>query len=149
MEETAFSLGAVIDGLLVALMTGLSVGLVLLHRRIARLRAEQQLFAELVARLETAAGQTRAALDAFKKEANNLADIEQRLAEARSLKDELILVTQAGEALADRLTRLASAARRTVEGRKAHRHSPEAAGTSSAAAGNDRVIVLEALKSLR
>ncbi len=149
MEETAFSLGAVIDGLLVVLMTGLSVGLVLLHRRIARLRAEQQLFAELVARLETAAGQTRAALDTFKKEADNLAAIEQRLAEARALKDELILVTQAGEALADRLTRLASAARRTVENRKPQRHAPEAAATGAGAAASERVVVLEALKSLR
>ncbi len=149
MGETALSLGVVIDGLLVALMIGLSVGLVLLHRRIARLRAEQQLFAELVARLEAAAGQTRAALDAFKKEAENLADIEQRLAEARALKDELTLVTQAGEALADRLTRLASTARRTVESRKARTHIPAAAETNLPSTDDDRVVVLEALKSLR
>ncbi len=149
MEETAFSLGAMIDGLLIVLMIGLSVGLVLLHRRLARLRAEQRLFAELVARLETAAQQTRAALDAFKKEADNLADIEQRLTAARALKDELILVTQAGEALADRLTRLAGTARRTVESHQAHRHKSETAGTNLTAAGKERVVVLEALKSLR
>ena len=149
MEETAFSLGAVIDGLLIVLMTGLSVGLVLLHRRLARLRAEQRLFADLVARLETAAGQTRAALDAFKKEADNLADLDQRLAAARALKEELVLVTQAGEALADRLTGLASTARRTVERHRAHRQKSESVGSPPTTSGNERVVVLEALKSLR
>ena len=149
MEETAFSLGAVIDGLLIVLMTGLSVGLVLLHRRLARLRAEQRLFADLVARLETAAGQTRAALDAFKKEADNLADLDQRLAAARALKEELVLVTQAGEALADRLTGLASTARRTVERHGAPRRKSESVGSPPTTSGHERVVVLEALKSLR
>lgn len=149
MGDVSLSLGMVIDGLLVVLMVGLSAGLVLLHRRIARLRSEQRLFAELVARLEAASQQTRVALDAFKKEADNLTDLEQRIAAARSLKEELLVVTQAGEALADRLTGLASTARRAVKGREYPPQGSAKARPAASSPQRERVVVLEALKSLR
>lgn len=139
----------VIDALLVVLLAGVAVGLVLLHRRLAQLRAEQRQFAALVARLESAGERTRAALAAFKEEAAGLADLDERVRAAAALKDELRLITEAGEALANRLTALAESAART------RRTAESAAPAPSGTAGTDthgnsgRVVVLESLKSLR
>ncbi len=139
----------VIDGALVVLLAGVAVGLVLLHRRLARLRAEQRQFAELVARLESAGERTRAALAAFKEEAAGLADLDERLRAAAALKDELKFITEAGEALADRLAALAGSAARTR--RPAEPAAREAPGPErgDGRPESGRVVVLESLKSLR
>lgn len=91
--------------LILLVLLGLAVGGgYVLNRRLGIMRDGQQQMAQLIEQLNVATTNTKASVDGMRKvgeEANNT--LAREIGRARALADELALITEAGDSLADRL----------------------------------------------
>lgn len=102
-------IGAALD-VIVLIALGATIHLSLrLSRQFERLRADRQAFDTLISALNLASSRAEASIRAFKETASGDADaLQEKLGKARAMAEELEIMIQAGDSLADRLTALAS-----------------------------------------
>lgn len=140
------ALETIIDLVLAVLLLAAIGSSYLLHRRIDAFRKGQQELGTLVEQLNQATNQAQASVTEMKS--NGMAAEEQlksQIGKARALADELSLITEAGDSLADRLERrLVGSSSGT-----AARPGPQGEGESAADADADRPAYLSALKEAR
>lgn len=150
--------GLILDGLIVVLLCATVVYAAALNRRIARLR-DNRVELELATRtMADAAAKADAGIKGLRLAAGSVGaamhtDIEQ----ARSLRDELAFLVEAGEAMAGRLEAAASgAARAARSGRTAAGGDPPVdvertapTGKRTNAAGRARRELMKAIENLR
>jgi len=108
--------GVILDGLIVVLLCATVVYAATLSRRIARLR-DNRIELELAARaMSNAAAKAEAGIAGLKQTAGGVgAAIQASIDQARSLRDELAFLVEAGEAMAGRLEAAASGVGRAAE----------------------------------
>lgn len=86
-----------------------------LSRQITQMQADRRAFEALISALNVAASRAESAIAAFKTTAAESGDkLQEKINAARALSDELEIIIQAGDNLADRLSGNASRARQAV-----------------------------------
>ena len=106
------TVGLLLDGLVAGLLAATIVYCFLLHRRLAALRDAQADMAELITQFNAAADRAKSGVDVL-KQATTVAgrDLEAELRKVRAMTDELAIMAESGERLAERLERGIDAAR--------------------------------------
>ena len=100
------ALETIIDLILAVLLLAAIGSSFLLHRRINVFRKGQEELAELVGQLNEATNQARASVAEMKSNGLVVEEhLKSEITKARALADELSLITEAGDSLADRLER--------------------------------------------
>lgn len=129
--------GLILDGLIVVLLCATVVYAAALNRRIARLR-DNRAELELAARtMAEAAAKADAGIKGLKLAAGSVgAAIQADIDKARTLREELAFLVEAGETLAGRLEAAASGAGRAAEAARPRSGRPVPA--NPAPAGSDR-----------
>ncbi len=110
------TVGLLLDGLVAVLLATTIVYCFLLHRRLAELRDAQAEMAGLITRFNAAADRAKSGVDDLKQAsaaAGN--DLQAEIRKARSLTDELMVMAESGERLAERLEAGIGAARAQSE----------------------------------
>jgi methyl-accepting chemotaxis protein len=98
----------IVEIVLTLLLTATLVYCVILERRLAALRKNQNGFRETIVELNQAIAAAGASMRLLNSSASNAADtLDERLARARNLSDELSLLTNSGERIAQRIERSA------------------------------------------
>ncbi len=142
------ALETIIDLVLAVLLLAAIGSSYLLHRRIDAFRKGQQELATLVEKLNQATNQAQASVTEMKS--SGMAAEEQlksQIGKARALADELSLITEAGDSLADRLERRlvgSSSGAGATPGSKS-----ESESESAAEADENRPAYFSALKEAR
>ena len=104
--------GLLLDCLVAGLLATTIVFCFLLHRRLAVLRDAQAEMAELIAQFNTAADRAKSGVDALKQAtAAAGSDLQSEIRKARAMTDELMVMAESGERLAERLEQGIGAAR--------------------------------------
>ena len=104
--------GLVIDGALILLLSAVLIGGYRLNRRIADMRDGQAQLADLVTGLDRATDRAQQAIGTLKEESEAAkSDLHLEARKARAMIDELTLITEAGDNLANRLEQQVSARR--------------------------------------
>lgn len=86
-----------------------------LSKQFARMQADRDAFAQLIAALNAAAARAETAIASFKDAAHGAGDdLQERINAARALQGELDIILQAGDSLAERLQTLAGNSSRAV-----------------------------------
>lgn len=131
----------IVDGVLILLLGAVLAACFAVNRRLGDVRGGQSELADLVGRLEAATAQSQAAIAELKHEAGKAQEaLKAETAKARSLADELTLITEAGDNLANRLER-------RLTGARASEDSPAASNVESHPAS--RPGMLKALRQAR
>ncbi|MBI1214762.1 MAG: hypothetical protein GC185_02960 [Alphaproteobacteria bacterium] len=100
-------------GLILDVLILLALGATIFHaqrlsRQFNRMQADREAFEKLIAALNAAADRAEAAIAAFKETAGVSGDrLQERINAARAISDELEIMVQAGDNLAERLQSLA------------------------------------------
>lgn len=141
------ALETIIDLVLAVLLVAAIGSSYLLHRRIDVFRKGQQELAGLVEQLNQATNQAQASVVEMKSSGTVAEEqLKSQMAKARALADELSLITEAGDSLADRLER------RLVgnnSGSSDAAPSPDSEGEGTADEDEDRPAYFSALKEAR
>jgi hypothetical protein len=96
----------IVEIVLTPLLTATLVYCVILERRLAALRKNQDGFRETIVELNHAIASAGTSMRLLKSTASGAADtLDERLARARNLSDELSLLTNSGERIAQRIER--------------------------------------------
>lgn len=118
-------------GLTFDIIITLALGVTIFHavrlsRQFEAMRADKKAFEALIAALNLASARAEASIRAFKETAGDSGDVLQdRITRARGLADELEIVIQAGDSLADRLQGLAEKSREAAA-EKSRKAAPDA-----------------------
>ncbi len=101
---TELDIGIVLDGV-VAILLAVTIGYcAFLYRRLAGLRAAKEDMAQLVVQLNTATGSAHSGILELKSGSKDLvASLQEEMSNARALIDELSVVNQSGQRLAERI----------------------------------------------
>lgn len=87
-----------------------------LSKQINQMQADRRAFESLISALNVAASRAEAAIKAFKETATDSGDrLQDKINKGRAMADELEIVIEAGDNLAERLTQKASKARRPAD----------------------------------
>ncbi len=87
-----------------------------LSRQFERMRADRKAFELLIQALNTAAGRADASIKAFREMAGGNSDVlQERINKSRAMADELEIMIEAGDSLADRLEKLAESSSKAVK----------------------------------
>ncbi len=96
--------GLIMDGVLVLLLGAVLYACIRVNSRLSVIRAGQTELADLVDRLELATSKAREAIGELRQESRDVGDtLGATVRKARALSDELTLITEAGDNLANRL----------------------------------------------
>lgn len=102
--ETMGLTGLIMDGVLVILLVAVLYACIRVNGRLGVIRAGQTELADLVDRLESATSKAKEAISELRRESNDVGDtLGSTVRKARALSDELTLITEAGDNLANRL----------------------------------------------
>lgn len=87
-----------------------------LSKQITQMQADRRAFESLISALNVAASRAEAAIKAFKETATDSGEkLQDKINKGRAMADELEIVIEAGDNLAERLTQKASKARRPAD----------------------------------
>lgn len=144
-----------IEILLTVLLAATLLYCIILERRLASVRKGQDGLKKLIGELNGAIAHAGASLRALKMAAGEAAEtLDDRLKRARALSDELSLLTNSGERIAQRFDRAVSQPRETYL--DTGREVPRATGTHGGGGGNSQPLPsgsimnrLSALKAVR
>ncbi len=93
-----------LDALVAVLLLVTVVYCLVLNRRLTALRGNQAEMRQLLSQFTLATRQAEASISELKEASDHIgANLDQRMADARALTDELATMTQSGNALADRI----------------------------------------------
>lgn len=138
------ALETIIDLILVVLLLAAIGSSFLLHRRINVFRKGQEELAELVGQLNEATNQARASVAEMKSNGLVVEEhLKSEITKARALADELSLITEAGDSLADRLERRLTGSGSTVAA------SAESAADGDQSEDENKSAFFSALKEAR
>ncbi len=150
--------GLILDGLIVVLLCATVVYAAALNRRIARLR-DNRAELELAARaMADAALRADTAIKGLKQTAGSVgAAIQSDIDKARTLREELTFLVEAGEALAGRLEAAASGVGRAAEAARPQSAESEPAkdpakprkGKAADGGGRSKRALMKAIENLR
>jgi hypothetical protein len=113
-----------------------------LSRQFNRIQADRQIFEQLIQSLNLALARADAAIKGIRETASTSAmGLQEKIAKASALGQELEIIVQAGDNLADRLSRLSE------EGRKAHTAPEPQAEDKTPPRSRAEKELIEALKS--
>ena len=145
--------GLILDGLIVVLLCATVVYAAALNRRIARLR-DNRAELELAARaMADAAVKADTAIKGLKQAAGSVgAAIQSDIDKARTLREELTFLVEAGEALAGRLEAAASGVGRAAEAAKSAPAKDQAKPSKDKSAdggGRSKRALMKAIENLR
>lgn len=157
--------GLILDGLIVVLLCATVVYAATLNRRIARLRDNRAELDQAARAMSDAAVKADAGIKGLKLTAGSVgAAIQSDIDKARALRDELVFLVEAGEALAGRLEAAAAGTGRAAEDNRARaagfappkpaeRAAPKtqskAAGDQAAGAARTKRDLMKAIEKLR
>ncbi|MBU6297957.1 MAG: hypothetical protein KGJ79_01610 [Alphaproteobacteria bacterium] len=109
------TLAIVLESILTVLLAATLIYCIVLERRLASVRKGQEGLKTMIGELNAAIAGAGASLRALKAAAGSAAEtLDDRLKRARSLADELSLLTSSGERIAERFDRAAKPAERTA-----------------------------------
>ncbi|WP_374764500.1 DUF6468 domain-containing protein [Yunchengibacter salinarum] len=125
-----------IDGVLALLLIGAMITGYMVHRRLSALREGQKEMEGLVTRLDGAVNRAQHAIGDLKTEAGAAREkLEGNIRRAKSLSEELAMITEAGNNLADRIDHGLTTSRQQPDGGGASvSQSPQPGGPSAGAA---------------
>ena len=127
--------GLILDGLIVVLLCATVVYAATLNRRIARLRDNRVELDQAARAMSDAAVKADAGIKGLKQTAGSVgAAIQSDIDKARALRDELVFLVEAGEALAGRLEAAAAGTGRAAEDNRARAKSSAPPKTAEKAA---------------
>ncbi len=157
--------GLILDGLIVVLLCATVVYAATLNRRIARLRDNRVELDQAARAMSDAAVKADAGIKGLKQTAGSVgAAIQSDIDKARALRDELVFLVEAGEALAGRLEAAASGTGRAAEDKRARaggstapkpaeqakpKTRSKAAGDQSADGARTKRDLMKAIEKLR
>lgn len=114
MSQTA---GIILDTLILAALGTTIFYCLRLSKQFNEMRADRKAFETLIAALNTASSRAETSIRSFKETAVGNGDILQdRISKAKALSEELEIMIQAGDSLADRLQAVAEQSRKATTG---------------------------------
>ena len=106
------TIGLLLDGLVAGLLATTIIYCFLLHRRLTALRDAQAEMAELITQFNAAADRAKSGVDTLKQATTAAGrDLQAELRKARAMTDDLVVMSESGERLAERLERGIDSAR--------------------------------------
>lgn len=146
----------IIDGILIFLLIGAIAQGLRLHRALKTIRSGQDELSRIVGSLNQSVTEAQRGVIALKSAATEAEEqVKAQVVKASALVDELTLITEAGNNLADRieggLTGGKSGAGRSVDQKKAGRMSgePKAESKADRSSRDEQKALLEAIKTAR
>ncbi len=145
------TVGLLLDGLVAGLLATTIVYCFLLHRRLAVLRDAQAEMAELIMRFNAAADRAKSGVDDLKQATTAAgSDLQSEIRKARAMADELMVMAESGERLAERLEKGIGAARvQSATSRKGEANQTSGATAGGRARSDAERELMQALRQAR